>query len=271
MKTLLCTIVKNENLYLQEFIDHYKELGVSHIILYDNNDIDGEEINIKDKKVSIVNVRGKHVYQLPVYNQCYEEYKSKYDWILFFDCDEFLYLDYRFRTIDKYLSDPMFDRFDCIKINWKVFGDNNIEQIVNNNYSVKRFKTPVSPDNFIVTGMSFPQNYHIKSIVRCKENLNIDWKNPHCPFGINYLCDNKGKPTGNTPFEIPDYTYAVIAHYHTKTINEYIKKIDRGYADIQRIYNKEDLRNILYLFFDYNKKTNYKVNQIEEYLKNKIL
>ena len=38
----LCAIAKNENLYIREWVEHYKNIGVSKIFLYDNNDIDGE-------------------------------------------------------------------------------------------------------------------------------------------------------------------------------------------------------------------------------------
>lgn len=269
MKTLLCTIVKNENNYLQEFIDHYKNLGITKIIIYDNNDVDGETIDIKDKKVSIVNARGKEVYQMTAYNQCYEKYKSKYDWMLFFDCDEFLYLDYKYKRIGDYLNNPIFKDFDCIKINWQVYGDDDIEK--SDIYSVKRFSHPVQPIDFKVDKTPYPQNWHVKSIVRCKEELNINFQNPHCPFGVVNICNNAGIRCGNYPFEPMNYTYAVLNHYHTKTINEYIKKIDRGFADIKRIYNKQDLEYQLNLFFEYNNRTEYKTKQIEEYLKNKVL
>ena len=44
MKVLLCAIVKNENKYINEWLEHYKQLGFSKVILYDNNDINGEQI-----------------------------------------------------------------------------------------------------------------------------------------------------------------------------------------------------------------------------------
>ena len=42
LKILLCTIARNENKYILEFINHYRNLNVSKIIIYDNNEIDGE-------------------------------------------------------------------------------------------------------------------------------------------------------------------------------------------------------------------------------------
>ena len=41
-KFLLIVIIKNENLYIREFIEHYFFLGIDNIIICDNNDLDGE-------------------------------------------------------------------------------------------------------------------------------------------------------------------------------------------------------------------------------------
>ncbi len=44
-KICLCTIGKNENNYIREFVAHYKKYGVDKIFLYDNNDLNGENFN----------------------------------------------------------------------------------------------------------------------------------------------------------------------------------------------------------------------------------
>ena len=77
MKTALCAIAKNENLYIREWVEYYMKLGFSNIILYDNNDINGEcfeeVINdyIESGFVKIINFRGKLVCQLTAYNDCF--------------------------------------------------------------------------------------------------------------------------------------------------------------------------------------------------------
>ena len=43
IKAGICTLCKEENLYIQEFIDYYRDLGYNHIFIYDNNDIDGKD------------------------------------------------------------------------------------------------------------------------------------------------------------------------------------------------------------------------------------
>ena len=42
MKTLLCCIGRKENQYIREYVEWYKNLGFTNIVLIDNN-YDGEE------------------------------------------------------------------------------------------------------------------------------------------------------------------------------------------------------------------------------------
>ena len=42
IRVCVCTLGKNENKYIKEFVQHYENYGVDKIFLYDNNDIDGE-------------------------------------------------------------------------------------------------------------------------------------------------------------------------------------------------------------------------------------
>ena len=39
----LCTIAKKENLYAREFVEYYHLLGFKKIIIFDNNEIQGEK------------------------------------------------------------------------------------------------------------------------------------------------------------------------------------------------------------------------------------
>ena len=99
-KVCLCAIGKKENLYIKEFVTHYEKLGFDHIFLYDNNDENDERFEdiIQDEInkgfVSIINYRnyrGKNNNpQLTSYYDCYEKNNKTYNWIAFFDIDEYL-------------------------------------------------------------------------------------------------------------------------------------------------------------------------------------
>ena len=94
----LCVIGKQENLYAKEFINYYINLGVSKIYLYDNNELNGEKFEdvlteeIKKEYVEIIDVRGSYGMQKIAYQDCYQEHKYEYDWLLALDFDEFIYL-----------------------------------------------------------------------------------------------------------------------------------------------------------------------------------
>lgn len=46
IKIGLCTLCKQENKYIREFVEHYKKLEVDKIFIYDNNDINGESFDL---------------------------------------------------------------------------------------------------------------------------------------------------------------------------------------------------------------------------------
>ena len=61
----LCLIAKNENKYIKEFVEYYKNFRIDKIFLYDNNDLNGEN---------------------------FQNAINNYNWLIFFDADEFIYL-----------------------------------------------------------------------------------------------------------------------------------------------------------------------------------
>ena len=95
-KICICTLAKQENLYIREYLEHYKNYGVNKIYLYDNNDIDGEKFEdliddyIKNGFVELSNWRGKILAQFQILNECYKMHKDNYDWIMFSEIDELI-------------------------------------------------------------------------------------------------------------------------------------------------------------------------------------
>jgi hypothetical protein len=162
----ICAICKNENLYLKEYVTYYQKLGIKKIFIYDNNDIDDEKFEdvlykqISDNFVKIINFRGyrgkrKQRPQFKAFIDCYEKNKNNYDWLSFFDFDEFLELN-KHKNIKEYLNDKIFKKCFNIKINWLTFSDNNL--LYYENIPVqKRFTTPI---------YHFYRNKLIKSTVR---------------------------------------------------------------------------------------------------------
>ena len=88
IKICICTVGKNENRYIKEYIEYYKNYGVDKIFLYDNNDFDGENFNkiinefINQNFVEIKNWRGIQSPQMMIYNDCYSKNYDKYEWLM---------------------------------------------------------------------------------------------------------------------------------------------------------------------------------------------
>ena len=236
MNILLCCIAKTENQYIREFIEYYKTLGVSHICIFDNNDKDGERFEsviqdyIDDGFVTVIDYRGKKVCQLLAYQDCWDRYRREYDWIMFFDCDEFL------EIIDGNLHDYLesFPDADVIKVNWKIYGDNNL--VVNDGRPVRERFTEALPPDIHIHYRNIPENDHIKSIIRTRTD--IVWnraRNPHVPLIRNtakvYRSDGTVSKVPASPWEPCDYSRAILHHYTTKTAEEWRDKMKRGYPD----------------------------------------
>lgn len=276
MKAAVVTIIKNENRYIRENILHNLNIGFDNVILIDNNDEDGENPEdvigdlILGGGVILVKSRynGQHAIQMSVYEYVFERFKHQFDWIAYFDADEFLFLNAHHTNIKEYLSDPCFNEFDCIHINWKVYDDNDLIYYEDKPV-VERFCRPLNFRKCIT--YQFPENSHIKSIIRTNKFLNhkIVFQTPHhiesdIPFNT---CDNWGVPVRNLPFVIPqNHEYAELRHYQTMSMEEYfMKRYNRTHADANVTWNLEQKRK---WFFDrVNNDTEEKRKLFEEFEK----
>ena len=114
IKVCMCTPIKKENLYIKEFVDYYRSYNVDKIFLYDNNDIDGEHLEfvisnyVQSGFVEIINFRGKIKALYDMMNDCYKKNFLFYDWLIFYEIDEFINLK-NFHDIKKFISLPKFN------------------------------------------------------------------------------------------------------------------------------------------------------------------
>lgn len=267
-KIALCCIAKMENDYIRFFVEYYKNLHFDKIFIYDNNDIAGEKFEyvindyIQSGFVDIVDFRGRERVQLSAYQDCYNKHNKEYDWIAFFDIDEFLTFSDGNDDIHKFLNKKEFLPYQLMHINWRVYGDNDLLDNDGRNV-VERFVDPLPDDN--------PVNRHIKSLIRGGLSY-VDWKgNPHTPASYGYHCCNPlGESViGKSPFMDYDFSVAYIRHYSTKTIGEWVKnKMKRGTGDRTAERCKEDLT--LDFFFAFNKRTEEKQLYAERILKDEL-
>ena len=131
LKICICTLGKDENRYITEFVEYYKNYGIDKIYLYDNNDIEGERFEkvigkyVDNSFVEIIDwrgVKGTSTYY-GIMDSCYQTYHDQYDWLLFYELDEFLYLK-NYKNIKSFLINKVFDKCESIQLNWVHMSDN---------------------------------------------------------------------------------------------------------------------------------------------------
>ena len=225
-KVAICALAKNEDRYINEWVSYYLSLGVNHIYIYDNNDNETPVMkSLKSTNVSVIPLYGyeslkSHGFQRGIYLSCYKQFGHLYDWIGFFDIDEFFTLN-QDKSLDAYFSRPSFNRADIIHVNWKYYGDNDL--VLYDDRPVReRFKLP-APDG-VRYAQTFPENNHVKSWV--KTNRNFTEINAHTAWFANAMCVHTDGIVSDAHSCFHPYTWNVaqVNHYGTKTIDEYIQR-----------------------------------------------
>ena len=248
-------------------MEHYKNYGVDKIYLYDNNDIDGEkfedEINefIKDNFVEIIDwrgVKGNSTYY-GIINSCYQAYHDLYDWLIFYELDEFINIK-NHQNIKSFLISNKFMKCESIQLNWVHMSDNN--KIYYENKTLKE-RFPAKGKN--VLKYKYNRICFVKTIIRGHlKNINIT--NNHFLSKEVKACNGFGKkPKLKNILSLkPDYEYNYIKHYYTKTVQEFIEKIKRG--DLLRGNKHDVIEWAIEKFFYINKITKKKIEYIQKYL-----
>lgn len=279
MKVWVCAIAKMEELYINEWIEYNKSIGIDHIVLGDNNDSNYDhpilpiiQNYIDEGYVTYINLNDKFGYQQNFYNDVYHQYLNDFDWIGFIDIDEFIELPAYNNDIHLFLNDSKFNKYNSIILPWLLHTDND-----NIHYEClpvrERFK------NIKYSGKSGIK-YFIRGYLKELERL-ISKHNPiryKGPDNLIKLCDSLGdenfdiviRDFDKTKFtqiyvkNKPYYKNAYISHYITKSTEEYILyKILRGLAD-KRIGTWKN-RYTKKFYFSINIKTTEKVDLFNQY------
>lgn len=214
MKTCICTIIKDENLYLDEWISHHLNLGIDEIFLYeDEGSIShsvitepyGDKVHLYSIN-EIKNVKNKQYKgsrnQEKLFDYFPHTYKDDFDWILFNDVDEFLILKQPLHKLLEEYKDET-----AILLRWKWYGASGY------------INKPIGKvmDNYIKpTTTTFDWGWNFKSFINCKNFKK--WEKPiHKVEGAVFPLTDWG---GHK---------AWLNHYFTKSWEEWKTKIlERG-------------------------------------------
>ena len=243
----ICAIGRLENRYAVEWVEHYKQMGVDRIYIYDNNrPEDGETFAdvlqpyIEAGFVEIVYFEGL---QKDAYEKCYRDHSGDYEWIGFFDFDELVCIEDG-RDIHDFLNDY---EADVVSLNWMTMTDNGL---------VHYDERPMAERFTQGTGENFQINRHVKSFVRTGFK-GVTFNDPHIPCAPTLQCENvlheRIEQIPVQPKVIHKVAY--IKHYNTKTAEEWATLKMRRLSPCGEKYNREmKAKNVEY-FFSINERT----------------
>ena len=252
------------NKYVREFIEYYLKLGVEKFILGDNNIPNKEKFYdvlqdyINDGIVDIIEIFGSTSGQSELYQMAYDQYKTKCNWFLLFDFDEYLEIFFekgKNLILKDFLTNQIFDKCETVLFNWVIYTDNDL-LYYDNRPLIERFTTP----NF-----KNRDNLYVKSIVRggLNKTIFLPKKINHIPEKNVIICNSKGKIIDRyNPFAIspPIYDYGYLKHFTTKTAEEYCEKIIKGPPRNVGFQPEERVK----LFFTHNKFSEEKIKIFEK-------
>lgn len=230
MNKLACVaVVKNEAKNIAEWISYQLIVGFDTVIIMNNGSNDKTTMAV-EKFSKNFDVRllespdNSRSYQKSAYMTALKVFGREFEWMAFFDVDEFFTLEKQFK-LKNILSS--FQKFNGIGVNWAIFGSSN-----------HKSRPPgLTIEHYIKRSEStFGPNRHVKSIIRpeaAKEFINghtFEIDGDYCDLAGNIL---QWESYGIIKTD-PDYSVGKLNHYFTKSWEEWNAKISRGYPDLER-------------------------------------
>ena len=232
MRTAVYVNVKNEK-RIVEFINYYIKIGIDFFLILDDDS--REDVN----EVLIKNNINKDIYEVIYTNGrkfLWGIYNSKdlwdkelmpilmqnhIDYVLYVDADEFLYIG-KFKNITDVIN--YYTPFDSLKINWLIFGSNNMIENITDSIIFQFNKSSKTLSDYVKCLTK------VSSI--CTDKNKGFFPNPHTINVYNGITKNiynevvDSRVTLTEKIKQDDYTFApiYIAHYMCQDITTYIER-----------------------------------------------
>src|ERR1700691_5704420 len=134
---VICALFHNEELFLKEWIDYHRSVGVEHFYLYDHKSDDRSleilQPYVQEGLVDLfkwpINIKNQEEYlyklQIPIYNTALKIVQKTSKWAAFIDIDEFIVPTYH-DTIPHLLEE--YENYGGLAVNWQMFGPAHFEE-----------------------------------------------------------------------------------------------------------------------------------------------
>ena len=245
--TSVCLLIKDENDFLEEWLDNYWNIGVEHFYIYDNNSkIPVKETISKIKDGFYVNkcdvilfTEYKHM-QYDCYKNCLINYGQESRWIGFLDTDEFVEFTDGTTDIKDFLKE--FESNLGVWIPWETYGANgHVERPIGGmreNYT----KPIISP--YGLWGKIFIQTALIQRMYVHGAD-SVGYYYPIVTQEYKLLFETYTDTCNRMEDGENIYPRVKINHYMTRSYQDWVEKMSRGSSDpvFKRKFNT---------FFGYN-------------------
>lgn len=229
IRTACIAIVKNEEAHIAEWLAYQFALGFDCVIVLDNLSSDATKSRARAiGQHHDVRVVDWHVftadYQLRGYEYAVSRFGAEFEWLGFFDTDEFLVFD---PGVSLQACLQAREDAAALAVPWAMFGSSGHRQL--------------PPDLVIESFLyrspaDFGPNRHIKTLLRPGHMRSCETAHS---FNINgSYQDLMGRPVeweqSGVMRAAPDYQGGKLHHYFTRSWAHWIAKLQRGYHDTKR-------------------------------------
>jgi FkbM family methyltransferase len=241
-------VVKDEAADIAAWLAWYLEQGFDACLVYDDDSTDGTwEILQQAAKVQDIRPQrtigpkpGRYeIRQEMCYRQALADGRDEFEWLAFFDADEFLAL-YEDDDIHAFLG--RFGNADAVAVNWCNYGSSG------------HLLKPAAPAFEAYTWHGDerqPINRHVKSIVRPRK-VGPVWRNVHCfdvPDERYRLANGAPLVWSETPGIIqnaPDWRVAKLMHYQCRSMEHFVERLKKRpeLAAVPGIWQAGDVRDV---------------------------
>lgn len=215
-----CSIVKNEDDYIEDFITIHKHLGVEFFLFFDRsaNPLSERFKGRSDIQVIDYPEPNRHAH---AWRDGVQYFQGKSKWVQFIDIDQV--------TVPKHTNDIKvllqdYEQNPSLGLNWHSFGANN--------YEVEPQSSTYEAYTKRAEGKT-PINNHIQSIVQVEHAEVKTWGDPHHPpLHYGKFQFNERREAFKGPWNIPpSQNKGFIAHYYTRSREYWAKKCAKLRAD----------------------------------------
>ena len=231
-KVSICAIFKNEALYLREWIEYHKIVGVEHFYLYNNNSEDDYQTvlapYIADGTVTLTQWPQNQA-QMQCYYDGIERFKGETEWLTFLDIDEFIVPNTTDNIYD--FLKPFQKKRPVVIAYWKMFGTSGMlnrdtSGLVTKDLTVCWNKYTDIGKVFFNTAFDFDKNdkhngalHHYSWGKKGRTAIPpVNVFDKMCAFGKNPI--PRWADAAYFPLQVN--------HYFTKTYEEYLQKKAKG-------------------------------------------